>query len=52
MRKSDINPRPPNFAKYIDLVDDVELEQAFDEIDRGIETHTPSPLIFSTLSQR
>jgi hypothetical protein len=23
MRKSDINPMPPNFAKYIDLVADV-----------------------------
>jgi len=31
MKKSDINPIPPNFAKYIDLVADVELEQAFDE---------------------
>ncbi|HEY3026987.1 MAG TPA: DinB family protein [Pyrinomonadaceae bacterium] len=31
MKKSDINPMPPNFAKYIDLVADLELEQAFDE---------------------
>ena len=31
MKKSNINPMPPNFAKYIDLVADVELEQAFDE---------------------
>ena len=31
MKKSDINPLPPNFAKYIDLVDNVELSEAFDE---------------------
>jgi DinB superfamily len=36
MRKSDINPMPPNFAKYIDLVADVELEQAFDDSDRQL----------------
>ena len=31
MRKSDIGALPPNFAKYIELVADVELEQAIDE---------------------
>jgi len=31
MKRSDINPMPPNFAKYITLVADVELAQAFDE---------------------
>lgn len=31
MKKSDIHPMPANFAKYIDLVADVELEHAFDE---------------------
>ncbi|HEY3038672.1 MAG TPA: hypothetical protein VGJ66_08035 [Pyrinomonadaceae bacterium] len=31
MKRTDINPLPPNFAKYINLVADVELEQAFDE---------------------
>lgn len=31
MRKSDIGVLPPNFAKYIDLVADVELEQAIEE---------------------
>jgi len=31
MKRSDINPMPPNFAKYINLVPDVELAQAFDE---------------------
>ena len=36
MKKSDINPMPPNFAKYIDLVADVELEQAFDESGRQL----------------
>jgi len=30
MNKSAINPLPPNFAKYINLVSDIELEQAFD----------------------
>jgi hypothetical protein len=29
MKRSDINPMPPNFVKYLDLVPDVELEQAF-----------------------
>jgi hypothetical protein len=36
MKKSDINPMPPNFAKYINLVADVELEQAFDESGRQL----------------
>jgi hypothetical protein len=36
MKKSDINPMPPNFAKYIDLVADVELEQAFEESRRQL----------------
>jgi len=36
MKKSDINPMPPNFAKYIDFVADVELEQAFDESGRQL----------------
>ena len=36
MKKSDINPMAPNFAKYIDLVADVELEQAFDESSRQL----------------
>ena len=31
MKRSDINPLPSNFAKYIDLVADVELGEAFDE---------------------
>ncbi len=31
MKRSDINPMPPNFARYINLVADVELAQAFDE---------------------
>jgi hypothetical protein len=31
MKRSDINPLPPNFAKYINLVADVELGEAFDE---------------------
>ena len=30
MKRSDINPMPPNFAKYIELVADVELREAFD----------------------
>ena len=29
MHKSEINPMPPNFAKYINLVSDIELAQAF-----------------------
>lgn len=37
MKRSDINPMPPNFAKYIDLVADVELEQAFDESNRQLD---------------
>jgi hypothetical protein len=37
MKKSDINPMPPNFAKYIDLVADVELEQAFDDSGRQLD---------------
>jgi DinB superfamily len=36
MKRSDINPMPPNFAKYIDLVADVELEQAFDDSGRQL----------------
>jgi hypothetical protein len=36
MKRSDINPMPPNFAKYIDLVADVELEQAFDDSARQL----------------
>ena len=36
MKRSDINPMPPNFAKYIDPVADVELEQAFDESGRQL----------------
>jgi DinB superfamily len=36
MKRSDINPMPPNFAKYIDLVPDVELEQAFDKSGRQL----------------
>lgn len=31
MKRSDINPIPPNFGKYINLVADVELEKAFAE---------------------
>jgi hypothetical protein len=31
MKRSEINPLPPNFAKYINLVADVELARAFDE---------------------
>lgn len=31
MKKSEINPMPPNFAKFINLVADVELSEAFDE---------------------
>ena len=37
MKRSDINPLPPNFAKYISLVADVELEQAFDESVRQLK---------------
>lgn len=36
MKRSDVNPMPPNFAKYIDLVADVELQQAFDDSDRQL----------------
>jgi DinB superfamily len=36
MKRSDINPMPPNFAKYIDLVPDVDLEQAFDKSGRQL----------------
>lgn len=36
MKRSDINPMPPNFAKYIELVADVELEQAFTESGRQL----------------
>jgi hypothetical protein len=31
MKKSDIDPMPPNFAKYIELVADLELSQVFEE---------------------
>jgi hypothetical protein len=37
MKRSDINPMPPNFARYIDLVPDVELGQAFDDSDRQLD---------------
>jgi len=37
MKRSDINPLPPNFAKYINLVADVELAQAFDESVRQLK---------------
>src|SRR5215813_8272884 len=30
MKKSNINPMPQYFEKYINLVDDIELSQAFD----------------------
>lgn len=36
MKRSDIHPMPPNFAKYIALVADVELEKAFDESGRQL----------------
>ena len=36
MKRSDINPMPPNFAKYINLVPDVELARAFDESARQL----------------
>ena len=39
MKKSDINPMPPKFAKYIDLVADVELEQAFHDSNPGAPMH-------------
>jgi hypothetical protein len=37
MKKSDINPLPPYFERYINLVDDVELSQAFDDSVRELE---------------
>ncbi len=37
MKKTEINPIPPNFEKYINLVADVELEQAFDESLRQLD---------------
>ena len=37
MRKSDLGTPPPNFAKYIDLVADVELVQAIDESVRQLD---------------
>src|SRR5437899_2012152 len=43
MKRSDINPMPQYFDRYINLVPDVELSQAFDEsvrrldaLDRGL----------------
>jgi len=36
MKKLDINPIPPNFAKYIDLVADTDLKRAFDESSRQL----------------
>ena|SRR5215204_1427098 len=36
MKRSDINPLPSNFAKYINLVADVELAEAFDESTRQL----------------
>ncbi|HEY0428602.1 MAG TPA: DinB family protein [Pyrinomonadaceae bacterium] len=37
MKKSDINPMPQYFDRYINLVADVELSQAFDDSFRQIE---------------
>jgi hypothetical protein len=36
MKRSDVHPLPPNFGKYIKLVADVELAQAFDESVRQV----------------
>ena len=38
MKRSDINPLPEYFSKYINLVDDTELSQAFAESVRRLET--------------
>jgi hypothetical protein len=37
MKKSAINPMPDYFERYINLVDDVELSQAFDDSIRQLE---------------
>lgn len=37
MKRSDINPMPEYFGRYINQVDDVELSQAFDESLQQIE---------------
>ena len=37
MKKSDINPVPQYYDRYINLVPDVELSQAFDDSIRQIE---------------
>lgn len=37
MKKSDINPLPPYFDRYINLVDDIELSQAFADGSRQLE---------------
>jgi hypothetical protein len=37
MKKSDINPMPPNFAKFINLVADFELFEAFAESIRQMD---------------
>lgn len=38
MKKSDINPMPEYFDYYINLTDDIELSQAFDDSIRQIES--------------
>jgi hypothetical protein len=38
MKKSDINPMPQYFDRYINLVADVELSQAFDDSLRQLDT--------------
>ncbi len=37
MKKSDINPMPDYFDRYINLVADVELSQAFDDSIRQLD---------------
>src|SRR5689334_18987795 len=37
MKRSDINPLPLNFAKYINLVADAELGEAFDQSMRQLD---------------
>jgi hypothetical protein len=44
MKKSDINPMPPKFAQYIELVAEVELAQAFDDGDRQLNEFDREPL--------